>query len=151
MPGIIVGVDGSEHSRRALGWAMREAASHQLPLTVINVQRAAVRPATEIYWPMPDYPADHDAGTEPARHAVRHLVDKVAVETGEDVPEIMVSVTTGNPAEELVRAARDADMLVIGSHGSGGFATLLLGSVSSQVVHHASCPVVVVPSPGRAG
>ena len=54
MPGIIVGVDGSEHSSRALGWAMREAAQHNLPLSVITVRRGAARPATEVYWPMPD-------------------------------------------------------------------------------------------------
>jgi nucleotide-binding universal stress UspA family protein len=50
-------------------------------------------------------------------------------------------------AEELVNASRDADMLVVGSRGGGGFARLLMGSVSSQVVHHASCPVVVIPGP----
>ena len=63
-----------------------------------------------------------------------------------------MSVTTGEVAEELIKASRDADMLVLGSRGSGGFARLLLGSVSSQVTHHAACPVVVVPrhSPGRA-
>lgn len=57
----------------------------------------------------------------------------------------MVSATTGDVAEELVKASRDADMLVVGSRGSGGFARLLMGSVSSQVTHHAECPVVVIP------
>ena len=57
---------------------------------------------------------------------------------------ITVSVGTGDVAEELVRASQDADMLVVGSRGGGGFARLLMGSVSSQVVHHASCPVVVI-------
>ena len=56
-----------------------------------------------------------------------------------------MSATTGDVAEELVRASRDADMLVVGSRGSGGFARLLMGSVSSQVTHHAECPVVVIP------
>jgi nucleotide-binding universal stress UspA family protein len=56
-----------------------------------------------------------------------------------------VSVVTGDAAEELVRASRDADMLVVGSRGSGGFARLLMGSVSSQVTHHATCPVVIIP------
>jgi len=54
-------------------------------------------------------------------------------------------VAMGDAAEELVRASRDADLLVVGSRGSGGFAKLLVGSVSSQVTHHAACPVVIVP------
>ncbi len=147
MPGIIVGVDGSEHSRHALAWAMREAAQHHLPLTVITVRRARVHPATEIYWPMPDYPDGTSLDEESVRKAVRKMVDEAAAETGEPVPDVTVTVTAGNPAEELVRASRDADMLVVGAHGSGGFATLLVGSVSSQVVHHAAAPVVVVRAP----
>jgi nucleotide-binding universal stress UspA family protein len=149
MPGIIVGVDGSEHSRRALVWALREAARHQFPLTVITVQRAPTRPVTEIYWPVLEHP-ERGLDEESARKAVRTLVDEVAAETGETVPEVTVTVATGNPAEELIRAARGADMLVVGSHGRGGFATLLMGSVSSQVVHHASCPVVVIRAPRPA-
>jgi nucleotide-binding universal stress UspA family protein len=66
---------------------------------------------------------------------------------GETVPDVLVSVETGDAAEELVRASSDAEMLVVGSRGSGGFAKLLMGSVSSQVTHHAACPVVVVPGP----
>jgi nucleotide-binding universal stress UspA family protein len=57
-----------------------------------------------------------------------------------------VSVATGQPAEELVMASRNADLLVVGSRGTGGFTRLLLGSVSSQVVHHAASPVVVIPA-----
>jgi nucleotide-binding universal stress UspA family protein len=53
-------------------------------------------------------------------------------------------VTTGDPAEELVKASHDAGMLVVGSRGSGAFAKLLMGSVSSKVVHHAASPVVVI-------
>jgi nucleotide-binding universal stress UspA family protein len=72
-------------------------------------------------------------------------VDQVANEIGETGPEVTVSVSAGDPAEELVKAPRDADMLVVGSRGSGGFARLLMGSVSSQVTHHAACPVVIIP------
>ena len=61
------------------------------------------------------------------------------------MPEITVSVAMGDVTEELVKASRDADLLVLGSRGSGGFAKLLMGSVSSQVTHHAACPVVIVP------
>jgi nucleotide-binding universal stress UspA family protein len=82
MHGIIVGVDGSDHSLHALRWA----------------------------------------GTE-SGPGIR---DKAASEISETVPEVTVSVTTGEAAEELVTASRDADMLVVGSRGSGGFSRLLL-------------------------
>jgi nucleotide-binding universal stress UspA family protein len=146
MPGIIVGVDGSDHSRSALGWAIREAVQHHVPLTVMTVRPAPVRPATRIFWAVPDLPEDSH-NPEFTRKAVQQFVDQAVTETGETVPEITVTVATGDAAEELVRAARDADLLVVGSRGSGGFAKLLMGSVSSQVTHHATCPVVVVPAP----
>jgi nucleotide-binding universal stress UspA family protein len=144
MPGIVVGVDGSAHSRQALDWAMREAAQHHLPLTVITVLQGKARPLTEVYWPMPDYPHSTSLDEESARKAIQAMVGEATAETGQPVIDVTVTVATGNPAEELLRAARDADMLVVGSHGRGGFASLLLGSVSSQVVHHAAAPVVVV-------
>ena len=61
-----------------------------------------------------------------------------------------VRAVTGAPAEILLNASADAEMLVVGSRGNGGFGRLLLGSVSSQVVHHADCPVVVIPSRSRS-
>jgi len=154
MPGILVGVDGSDHSRRALEWAMREAVHHDVPLTVTTVHPGAVRPATQVYWDIPTLPEDgHDLDL--IRAAVQEFVGKVGNEIGETAPEVTVNVTTGDPAEELVRASHDADLLVVGSRGSGVFAQLLLGSVSSKVTHHAACPVVVIPAasgtrlPGR--
>ncbi len=143
MPGIVVGVDGSDQSRHALEWAMREAAMHGVPLTVMTVHQAPPRPATRIYWNVPAYP-EKSFDPELARKAVQELVDQVASEVSETVPEAIVEVATGYPAEELVKASRDADLLVVGSRGSGGFAKLLMGSVSSQVTHHAACPVTVV-------
>src|SRR5271169_4664935 len=144
MPGIVVGVDGSDHSRLALTWAMREAVQHHVPLTVMTVRPAPVRPATRIFWAVPDLP-DNSHDPELARKALQEFADKVANEIGETGPEVTVSVSAGDPAEELVKASRDADMLVVGSRGSGGFARLLMGSVSSQVTHHAACPVVIIP------
>lgn len=61
-------------------------------------------------------------------------------------PSVNIRSVSGVPAEQLLKAAADADMLVVGSRGAGGFARLLLGSVSSQVVRHAHCPVVVIPA-----
>jgi len=144
MPGIIVGVDGSDNSRRALGWAMREAAHHHVPLTVLSIHPPPARPATSIYWGVHTYP-ENSFDPELAQAAVQEFVDKAAGELGETAPEVTVTVATGDVAEELVRASHDADMLVLGSRGSGGFTKLLMGSVSSQVAHHASCPVVVIP------
>jgi nucleotide-binding universal stress UspA family protein len=147
MPGILVGVDGSDHSRYATRWAMREAVLRQAPLTVITVRPGSVRPATTAFWGLHIYPEDSH-NEDIVRTAVQELVDNVASEVGGTLPEITISVAMGNPAEELVRAARDADMLVVGSRGTGGFGRLLVGSVSSQVVHHAVCPVVVIPGAG---
>jgi nucleotide-binding universal stress UspA family protein len=147
MSGILVGVDGSDHSRHALSWAMREAVHHHVPLTVMTVRPASVRPATEIYWNVPNLP-DRSFDPEIARTALQKMVDEVAEDLGEAPPEVIVSVTTGDPAEELINASQDADMLVVGSRGSGVFVKLLLGSVSSKVTHHAASPVVVIPVAG---
>jgi nucleotide-binding universal stress UspA family protein len=123
---------------------MREAAQHHVPLTVMTVHPPPVRPATEIYWGVRAYP-ENSFDPDLARKAVQEFVGRVASGTGKAVPEVTVSVVTGDVAEELVKASRDADMLVVGSRGGGGFARLLMGSVSSQVTHHAACPVVVIP------
>ncbi len=147
MPGIIVGVDGSDHSHRALLWAMQEAARHHAPLTVMTVCPSPARPATAAFWGVPTLP-DGGFDAEHARRVVQDAVDKAAGEISGTAPEVTVTAAMGQPAEELVTASRDADMLVVGSRGTGGFTRLLLGSVSSQVVHHAACPVVVIPPAG---
>ena len=150
MPGIVVGVDGSDHSRRSLRWAMQEAVLRRVPLTVITVRPNPVRPATTIYWGLTPPLENREAEDLAAQKALQQFVDEVASEIGGTAPEVTVSVADGNPAEELVRASRDADMLVVGSRGIGGFGKLMLGSVSSQVTHHAECPVLIVPGIRRA-
>ena len=147
MSGILVGVDGSDYSRRALSWAMREAAHHHVPLTVMTVHSGPVRPATEIYWNIPDLP-DRSFDPQPLRTALQEMTDAVAKENGETPPEITMKVAQGDPAEELVRASKDAELIVVGSHGRGAFAQLLMGSVSSKLTHHAACPVVVIRGTG---
>jgi nucleotide-binding universal stress UspA family protein len=145
MSGIVVGVDGSEHSRRALEWAAREAARREAPLAVITVVQAIAG-----YWGTPVlYPGDQDfmAG---AQKDAEEATDKAIASLGGPRPAgVTVRAQAGIPAEVLVSASRDADMVVVGSRGTGGFARLLLGSVGSQVVHHAHCPVVVLPAEGR--
>jgi nucleotide-binding universal stress UspA family protein len=149
MPGIVVGVDGSHHSHLALIWAMRQAAQQQVQLTVLAVRPAPVRPATGIYWGLRAYPEDsHNA--EAAQKAVEEIVEQSRYEIGGTAPQVTVNVVTGDPAEELITASRDAGLVVVGSRGSGGFASLLLGSVSSKVAHHAASPVVVIRETGQA-
>jgi len=149
MSGIVVGVDGSDHSHRALIWAMRQAALQHVPLTVLTVRPDPVRPATGIYWGVHSYPEDSH-NPEVARKAIGEIVEQARNEIGEMPPQVTVSVVTGDPAEELINASHDADLVVVGSRGSGGFASLLMGSVSSKVTHHAACPVVVIRGDGQA-
>jgi len=148
MPGIVVGVDGSDHSHRALVWAMRQAARQHVPLTVLAVRPDPVRPATSIYWGVRAYPEDSH-NPEVARKAIEEIVEQTGNEISETAPQVTVNVVTGDPAEELIKASRDADMVVVGSRGSGGFASLLMGSVSSKVTHHAASPVVVIRGEGQ--
>src|SRR5215467_450063 len=119
MPGIVVGVDGSDQSRHALRWAMHEAALHHVPLQVVTVHPPPARPITGIYWGLPTLP-ENSFDPELARMAAQQFVDEVAKETGETAPEVTVTVATGDAAEELVNASHDADMLVVGSRGGGG-------------------------------
>jgi nucleotide-binding universal stress UspA family protein len=143
MPGIIVGIDGSRHSRRALEWAVSEAAARHAPLTVLTVHQAVTG-----YWggPVP-YPED-PALIEQALKEVQKETDDVLGEfdAGARPPSVTVRAVTGLPAEELLAATEHADLLVVGARGAGGFKRLLLGSVSTHVTHHAHCPVVVVPA-----
>jgi nucleotide-binding universal stress UspA family protein len=140
MTGIAVGVDGSEHSQRSLEWAMREAAIRKMPLTVITVH-----PVVAGFLGGPVVLAADEPARDQARQGAQEAADKAAAASGDNPPSVTIRAISGFPAEELIEASRDADMLVVGSRGLGGFAQLLLGSVSSQVVHHAHCPVVVIP------
>ena len=149
MPGIVVGVDGSDHSHRALIWAMRQAAQEHVPLTVLTVRPDPVRPATGIYWGAHAYPEDSH-NPDVVHKAVEQIVEQTRNEIGETTAQVTVNVVSGDPAEELITASREADLVVVGSRGSGGFTSLLLGSVSSKVSHHAACPVVVVREKGQA-
>jgi nucleotide-binding universal stress UspA family protein len=146
MSGIIVGVDGSGHSQRALEWAMKEAAVRHAPLTVLTVHEAV----RGYYTGVAVYP-DDQARTEEARQAAQDEAKQVLAGLDTPHPEsITVRAVHGFPVEELVNAGRDADMIVLGSRGAGGFSRLLMGSTASQVVQHAKCPVLIVPHAERA-
>jgi nucleotide-binding universal stress UspA family protein len=144
MRGITVGVDGSHNSRQALEWAMKEAALRHATLTVLTVNEVAANHWTGHPMVQPD--ADNSA-QEKYRQAAEEAVAKIASELGDGQPaSVSVRAVSGFATHELINASQDSDLLVVGSRGGGGFARLMLGSVSSQLVHHAACPVVVVPT-----
>jgi len=141
MSGIVVGIDGSEHSQRVLEWAMKEAALQHAPLTVLTVHQVAGSFWTDT--PIV-YPEDQPE-QEKARQAAEEAVAKAASQLGEAGPaSVTVRAVSGLPARELIEASRDADLMVVGSRGGGGFAGLRMGSVSAQVANHAACPVAVI-------
>ena len=141
MATIVVGVDGSEGSKLALRWACDEARR------IDDAQVVAV--ATWTYpvvaaspW-MGGYDVPMDL-TEPTSDVVAQLIAEVVAE-GFPADHISSKVVCGPAASTLIEAGNDADLLVVGSRGLGGFTGLLLGSVSHQVAAHAPCPVIVVP------
>jgi nucleotide-binding universal stress UspA family protein len=144
MSGIVVGVDGSAHSQRALEWAALEAAIRDVPLTVLTVRQAGLEP-----WGSSPTVPPHRDGQEAGfqREMAQEMADKALATLGDSRrPRVTVQASAGAPADELIRASAEADMEVVGSRGAGGFARLRLGSVSTQLVHHAHCPVVVIPA-----
>jgi nucleotide-binding universal stress UspA family protein len=141
MSGITVGLDGSDNSQRALEWAMKEAALRNADLNVVAVHEVASNIWTGNPMIVPADRADEDK----ARQAAEEEVAKVSGRLGDAKPaSVNVRAVSGIAAKALVEESQNADLLVVGSRGGGGFARLLMGSVSSQVVHHAACPVVVV-------
>ena len=142
MPGIYVGVDGSDQSRHALEWAIGEAALRGMALEVIAVQPEAVDA-----WGLAPMrmPAD-EKERQQVQAAAQRMVDGAIAQAGDKrPPSVRVRAISGIPAEVLVDVSRDADLLVVGPRGASGFGRLL-GSVSNQVIHHAECPVTVVPT-----
>lgn len=143
MPGITVGIDGSAHSTRALEWAIKEAAVRHAPVTVLTVHLVPASGWTGNPIILPQDTVD----LQEAERAAEEMTLKATSQLGTAQPSsVTVRAVSGFPAQELIEASRTADLMVVGTRGAGGFARLLMGSVSSQLVHHAHCPVVVVPS-----
>lgn len=143
MSGIVVGIDGSHNASHALEWAMEEAAVRSADLTVLTVHSV---PAS--YWSgaPATLPGDEDKVAE-IRKAAEEAVAKAAAALGNKQPKsVTVAAVSGFPASTLIELSENADLIVVGSRGGGGFGSLFLGSVSSQVVHHAKCPVAIVPA-----
>ena len=137
MSGIVVGVDGSAHSMKSLDWALDEAALRNTSVTVL-----AVAPAATSIWGITGQFDPSPETQERVKKAAEEIVKEAASRHGNQ--QVTVRSISGVPADELIKASENADLLVVGARGAGGFARLSMGSVSSQVTHHAHCPVVIV-------
>jgi len=139
---IVVGIDGSEHSKAALRWAVKEAELRGASLREVHAWQVypALYPGTTIT------ARDFDEVRAQASSFVEEFVAEVVPEH-EGVEIEAVAVQGESVAPALVDNSADAELQVVGSRGLGGFRGLLLGSVSQQCVHYASCPVVVLPRP----
>jgi nucleotide-binding universal stress UspA family protein len=139
---IVVGVDGSDASRAAMQWAYNEAAHHGASLTAVAAWHPPSLPLGTGYGQsMP--PEGYE--TQPERDA-RELLEKLTddLEPREPAVDVRISISKGSPAKVLIDMSQGADLVVVGSRGRGGFAGMLLGSVSQHVVAHAACPVVLL-------
>jgi nucleotide-binding universal stress UspA family protein len=153
---IVVGVDGSEASQRALRWAVEEAV----------LRNGAVKAVYIIPQPHPRSSADlaslpegtrrvspEDAEREAGRRVATDLerahrflsdfANQALLEVTGPEPQLEV-LPHDHPAEALIHRSRDADLLVIGTRGLGGFAGVLLGSVAHHCIQHAQCPILIV-------
>jgi nucleotide-binding universal stress UspA family protein len=138
--GVVVGVDGSTHSRVAVEWAARDAALRDLPLTIVHVMPATVTGSwidlSPEFW------------TARTRRAEELLAEALgwaskAVSVAPRVP-VRQKVLSAPIGPALADVSKDADLVVVGCRGLGGVPALLLGSVSSGLLHHAHCPVAVI-------
>jgi nucleotide-binding universal stress UspA family protein len=132
-PLIVVGVDGSPESVKAIAWGAEQARATGGSLELV------------IVWARPmSYGLPLVVGGYNPEQEAQDVVDKVAAGIDLPVARLHRSVINGAAPTVLVDRSKHADLLVVGSRGHGGFAELLLGSVSDHCVHHAACPVVVV-------
>lgn len=154
---IVIGVDGSEPSHRALRWALNEASLRDDVVVVVHAyERQRVRnPYATVY---PYIPADtfrvatdyerrmQEEQDTHARQQAEGIIQRALDEAGWGVegPVIKRLTVARDGAKTLVEMSAHADLLVVGSRGHGGFTGLLLGSVSQHCTHHAHCPVVVI-------
>ena len=140
MSGILVGVDGSDNSQRALEWAAKEAAFRNTSLTVLTVHQAVHGWTGTLTF------QDDDAQVQKVADLAKAETDKVLAGLGDSRPEsVTVRAVHGYPAEEIINAGADADMIVLGTSGVGGWSGQLIGSVATKVIHHATSPVLIVP------
>jgi nucleotide-binding universal stress UspA family protein len=142
MPGIVVGVDGSPNSELALDWAMGQAAALHAPLTVV-----AVHEVPKSYWGgIPVVGPPDKFALEKLQQAADDMVHRAASRLGDGRQlSVTVRALSGFVVKEIVDASKEADLLVLGARQGSGLAHLLVGSVSTEVIQHSLCPVVIVP------
>ena len=124
---VVIGYDGSPAGEAALDFGLEYARRHDLAVRVVAAQ---------------------PVGTELHRITETELRNAVHSRGGHDAELIRI---TGHPAEHLLRLAADANLIVLGARGRGGFTGMLIGSVSQTVLHHADCPVAVIPAAAIEG
>ncbi|MFE2276410.1 universal stress protein [Streptomyces sp. NPDC059454] len=139
---VVVAVDGSTAGDRAVEFAFAEAALRKAPLVALHAYTNWNAPL-----PSPQDPSAPDANPPGAlARAEERLLAETLAGHRKRCPDVVVEHRTvhGGPRETLIEASRSAQLMVVGARGRGGFAGLLLGSVSQSLLHHAHCPVTVV-------
>ena len=136
---IVVGVDSSPEANAALQWAVDEARLRNCEIVVVHAWNLTAFAMIGSY----GYALD----AQPLQEAGQQILDDVMKTVLDSGVSARGVVLEGSASGAIIAAAKDARLVVVGARGHGGFAGLLLGSVSTQVVHHAPCPVVVVPLP----
>jgi nucleotide-binding universal stress UspA family protein len=141
---IIVGVDHSAGAKEALRFALEEARLRDTPLRVVHAWQFGYVGATGIAGGLPAVGGERYEFRDAAAEALDATLEEAIPD--EHGVKIQRRVAEGAPAAVLVNESSGAELLVVGSRGHGGFARLLLGSVSQQCAQHAECPVVIVRS-----
>lgn len=149
---VIVGLDGSAGARAALRWAMAEARLRKTRLRVIHVWTFSDPGGAGYGYLGESLDAFPGGGLSNLHRASEDMIEHAIADLAAEAEgvEIEREIVEGTAADVLVGAATERDLLVVGSRGHGGFAGLLLGSVSQQCAHHARCPVVIVHAPKPA-
>jgi nucleotide-binding universal stress UspA family protein len=137
---VVVGIDGSAGATAAMRWAVAEARLRKSRLLIVHAWRPIYTDVL-LLGPLGGYSG---AGASEMHEAAGALLEKATAGLDIEGVEIERRAVEGGAPEVLVAAAAEGDLLVVGSRGHGGFAGLLLGSVSQQCAHHAHCPVVIV-------
>ncbi|BBZ24201.1 universal stress protein [Mycolicibacter hiberniae] len=136
--GILVGVDGSPSSATAVDWAARDAALHNLPLTLVHVL------ASPVVMTFPETPMPSGYTEWQREQGERHLREAAEIAAAAGATHVSAEIVVGSTVPMLVDMSREAARLVVGSRGYGRMRRLLLGSVSSSLVRHADCAVAVI-------